>query len=180
MVRDWRTGSRTLTLSLPNSTASTGSSTIDVDVRLNEGPTLAILGVCVIAFFVAVNGASGIWELRRVEGTARRQRVWAWSVLIANLVAAVASIAVLGWTTSVQGEKGWQSLADVGKGDQSWTRETWVCQIDEWFPEQDWARNACGLAVCIRVCDSLECILTGCRGQRGGCSFRSPCPRYSR
>ncbi|KAF2653624.1 hypothetical protein K491DRAFT_602521 [Lophiostoma macrostomum CBS 122681] len=162
-ARDFRSGASILTLAIANATASSGSSTIDVAVDVNQAPTLAILGICVLAFFVAVIGASGIWELRRVEGTARRQRVWAWAVVVASLVGVVASIGVLAWASAMQGEKGWQSSADVGRAGQGWTRETWVCQIAHWVPGQGWAGSACGLARATRwmlISLAVSCLLT--------------------
>ncbi|KAF2707840.1 hypothetical protein K504DRAFT_382818, partial [Pleomassaria siparia CBS 279.74] len=79
---------------------------------------------------------------------------WSWVLLVVNLLATAASVGVLAYLSGLQGnEKTWQSAADATTAGQRFTRETWVCQMNKFFPaEKDWAGPACGLAV-------LECVL---------------------
>jgi hypothetical protein len=73
-------------------------------------------------------------------------------MLISYLVMTGASAGILGYTTSVQSsEKGWQRHEDVGKAGQVFTRETWACQIEKFFPDESWAGAACGTAKATRL-----------------------------
>ncbi|KAF2832491.1 hypothetical protein CC86DRAFT_274641, partial [Ophiobolus disseminans] len=105
----------------------------------NEGPTAAILGICVLIDIVSAIAIFGIWELRRIEGTSRHQRVWAWIILISSASMAGASAAVFSYTTSVQSNDA-RVLENTAAGDL--TRETWACK----YSDQTWGREACGLA----------------------------------
>jgi hypothetical protein len=68
-----------------------------------------------------------------------------------NVVMIGASLGVFGYASSVQGsDKSWQSYEDVSKIDQEHTKETWACQIDKFYPDQEWARSACGTAKAMR------------------------------
>lgn len=153
-LRSWRNGAQEITVYGPtaNSTDPSDYDYTDVSLGINYAPTAAILGVSVVAFVVSILGVCGIWELRRMEGSARTQRVWSWLLLVAHVAVVGLSVGVLAYASALQGsEKSWKSYADVGKEGQRFTRETWVCQIDEFYPKQDWARPACGLAVCFIV-----------------------------
>jgi hypothetical protein len=143
--RDWRYGGTII--SLTNPTATTEST--DVTIRIRREPTLAILGVSLVAIFVSAIAVCGMWELRRIEGSPRRQRGWSWTVLVLNAVTMVASIGVLAYLSVLQGsEQGWKSYADVGIDGQRFTRETWACQIDRLYSSsQGWAGSACALEV---------------------------------
>lgn len=72
---------------------------------------------------------------------------------VGNVLLAALSLGVFGWVTAVQGrDGGWKSVNDVNKSDREYTRETWACQIERYFPEEGWASGACGTAV--GVCES--------------------------
>ncbi|KAF2249807.1 hypothetical protein BU26DRAFT_604120 [Trematosphaeria pertusa] len=153
-LRSWRNGAQEITVYGPtaNSTDPSDYDYTDVSLGINYAPTAAILGVSVVAFVVSILGVCGIWELRRMEGSARTQRVWSWLLLVAHVAVVGLSVGVLAYASALQGsEKSWKSYADVGKEGQRFTRETWVCQIDEFYPKQDWARPACGLAKATRL-----------------------------
>jgi hypothetical protein len=139
---------RTMTFYGPRYKGATQYEYIDVAILVNVAPTAAIVGLSVLGVAVAVVGACGIWELKRVEGTARHDRTWAWFVCVLQVLFAGACVGVLAYASSIQGD-GWREYEDVdGMGDsQTFTRETWVCQIDRFFPLQDWATTACGVAV---------------------------------
>lgn len=149
--RNWRSGGLEITLEGPTSTGSNDTTNIDVTLRINQVPTRAIIGICILAYFVSALGTCGIWEMKKVQGTGGHQRVWGWVLLVSNVIMAGASIGVFAYATSVQSnEKGWQGYEDVAKVDQEFTRETWSCQIDNFYPEQDWAGSACGTAKATR------------------------------
>jgi hypothetical protein len=146
--RNFRSGAYEITLNGPNSTASADSASTNVTFRIDHAPTLAILGVCVVAYVVSAIDVFGIWELKKVEGTSGHQRMWAWVAFVSNLIMAGISLGVFGWASSLEGSsKGWQSYDDVQKQDQEFTRETWSCQIDRFYPSERWAGAACGTAV---------------------------------
>jgi hypothetical protein len=150
--RDWRSGSYDITVYGPNSTNANEFTNKDISLRINQAPTLAILGICILVYIVGAIGVFGIWELRKVEGTSRHQRIWSWIIFVSNLVMIAASVGVLGYASSVQSsEKGWQRYEDVGKDDQEFTRETWACQIDKFYSDQGWAGAACGTAKATRL-----------------------------
>jgi hypothetical protein len=143
------------TLYIPGSGSSSGG----VIIRTNTSPTLAIVGASAVAALIGILSCTGIYELRKVNGTSRRyQRVWAWSMIIWNVIGAGLCLGVLVWASVLQGgEKGWSNLddlnADVGTGrgtqGRRLTRETWSCSLDRIFGDQvDWAGSVCGLAVC--------------------------------
>ncbi|KAF3007601.1 hypothetical protein E8E13_007824 [Curvularia kusanoi] len=145
--RDFRSGELTITLNGRNSTGSTADSQFDVAMDMNPRPVIAILGVCVAAYIVCAIDAFGIWELKKVEGTNRHQRIWTWMVVVGNILLAALSLGIFAWTTSVQNsEAGWQSYHDVQKMNQEYTRETWACQIERFFPKEGWASATCGTA----------------------------------
>ncbi|KAJ4299337.1 hypothetical protein N0V90_004582 [Kalmusia sp. IMI 367209] len=148
-TRNFRTGAREITLQGPANSTSSSPGYTDVTIHEDHGPTLAYLGLSVVAMLVACVSACGMWELRRVEGSMGLQRVWVWIVLVANLVIFGAGVGVLGWASAVQASQGWNGYGDVGKG-QRFTRETWVCEIDRLYPLQDWAGPSCGLAKATR------------------------------
>lgn len=141
-TRNWRSGDSGI--SIPNPTSSADTS---IDVRINNAPTLAILGVCCLSFLVSAIGVFGIWELRKVEGTSSHQRGWSWAVMVSHVIMIGASVGVLGWASSVQSnENGWQRRENLGQGSPVLTRETWACQIDKIYPDSGWAGAACGTA----------------------------------
>ncbi|KAF1836493.1 hypothetical protein BDW02DRAFT_461825, partial [Decorospora gaudefroyi] len=145
--RNERSGAFEITLYGPATTGSDNLYNVDISVNIDRGPTLAILGTCVVAYAVAALGAVGLWELRKVEGTARHERMWTWIVFISNIIMIAASLGAFGYASSAQdSDKSWQRYEDVGKTDQEHTRETWACQIDKLYPNQDWAGSACGTA----------------------------------
>lgn len=157
--RDFRSGEVLITLTGRNSTTSNTDSDVDVALQVDSKPMLAILGVCLAAYIVCAIDAFGIWELKKVEGTSGHQRVWTWVAGVGNVVLAALSLAVFGWATAVQGgDDGWKSVDDVNKSDQKYTRETWACQIERYFPKEGWASGACGTAVgfCESVCDRRD------------------------
>jgi len=146
--RNIRSGASVITVNGRNNTSSTGVSDVDVAMHIDNAPSLAILGVCVAAYIVCAIDAFGIWELKKVEGTYGHQRVWAWSAAIGNILLVALSLGVFGWVTSLQSSNsGWQSYDDVRKQDQEFTRETWSCQIERFYPGEGWASAACGTAV---------------------------------
>jgi hypothetical protein len=141
-------GGRTMTFYGPPFKHATKYEYMEVEIEINVAPTATIIGLTLLGVMVAGVGACGVWELRRVVGTAAHQRAWAWQVCILQVLYAGACVGVLAWVTLVQGE-GWKDYRDVeGMGDvQKFTRETWVCQIDQFFPLNDWSASACGVAV---------------------------------
>jgi hypothetical protein len=126
---------------------STGSDSTNpvIDLQIRRGPQFAILGICCLSYIVSAIGVFGIWELRKIEGTRSHQRVWSWLILISNVIMIGASAGILGYTSSVQSNENiWQSAGDIGKGDAAYTKETWSCQIDKFYPDSGWAGAACG------------------------------------
>ncbi|KAF2027282.1 hypothetical protein EK21DRAFT_72131 [Setomelanomma holmii] len=151
-TRDWRSGSYDITVYGTNTTGANDFTNKDIGLRINQAPTLAILGICILVYIVSAIGIFGIWELRRFEGTSKHQRIWCWVIFFSNLIMIGASAGVLGWASALQGsEKGWQSYEDVGKDDQEFTRETWACQIDKFYSDQSWAGAACGTSRATRL-----------------------------
>ncbi|KAF1931304.1 uncharacterized protein M421DRAFT_48097, partial [Didymella exigua CBS 183.55] len=148
--RDWRNGAYLIYLNGPNVTDPSSTANTAVTVRINRAPSWAIIGVCVAAYIVSVFDAFGIWELRKVEGTHGRQRGWAWAAAIGNIVLVGLSLGVFGWASSLQGNEGWRSYEDVQKQGQEYTRETWSCQIERFYPNEGWAGTACGTAKATR------------------------------
>ncbi|KAF2737480.1 hypothetical protein EJ04DRAFT_431052 [Polyplosphaeria fusca] len=136
--RNWRSGSWSITLNHQ-----------DIDIRVNPAPTAAILGIALASYFVSIVSACGIWELRRVEGTARHQRSWSWVVVLLNAGVAVASIAVLAWGSALLSQEKWKSGADAFQ-DERKSRETFMCGIAKFYPSEGWARPACGVAQATR------------------------------
>lgn len=148
--RNYRSGEAMITLNGRNATDSTATSDVDLAIRIDNAPVLAILGVCLVAYIVCAIDAFGIWELKKVEGTHGHQRVWTWVAAIGNILLAALSLGVFGWATSVQSSnQGWQSYDDVQQQDREYTRETWSCQIERFYPEEGWASAACGTAVSV-------------------------------
>jgi hypothetical protein len=153
--RDWRGGEYLIYLNGPNATDPSSTARTAVNMDIDNRPSWAILGVCVAAYVVCAIDAFGIWELRKVEGTYGSQRVWAWTASGCNVFLFGLSLAIFGWSTSVQNSEGWQSLADVQRQDQEYTRETWSCQIARFYPSEGWAGAACGTAVSPHDVDSI-------------------------
>lgn len=151
-ARSFRNGGDTITVNGPTTTGSSNATDVDITIgRTNQTPTITILGICVLSYVVCAIGTFGTWELRKVEGTSRHQRAWGWLVLVANIIMIGASAGVLGYASSVQSsDGGWQRYEDVGRDDPFWTRETWACQIDKFFPSSGWAGSACGTAKAAR------------------------------
>ncbi|KAF9697933.1 hypothetical protein EKO04_004124 [Ascochyta lentis] len=144
--RNYRSGTYMITLTDTDSTGST-----DVTMRIDQAPMLAILGVCVAALVFSAVDVFGIWELKKVEGTSSHQRMWAWVAAICNIVMAAISLAVFGWASSLQREnKSWQTYEDMQRQDRDLTRETWSCQIDQYYLSERWASAACGTAKATR------------------------------
>jgi hypothetical protein len=143
-TRDYRTGD--YRIKVHDSTNTDPNPTNPVfDLQIRRAPQFAILGICCLSYIVSAIGVFGIWELRRIEGARSHQRVWSWLILISNLIMIGASAGVLGYTSSVQGNENiWHSSEDIGKGGAAFTKETWSCQIDRFFPESGWAGSACG------------------------------------
>jgi hypothetical protein len=133
---DWITGYQTLTT----------SDHVDIHIRVNAAPTGAILGITVLAYVISVIGACGIWELRRIEGGMRHQRGWSWVVIVLNLGVAGASIAVLGWSSALAGQERWTSRGGALAGGK-YMRETYLCGIDKFYPDESWAGPGCGISV---------------------------------
>jgi hypothetical protein len=149
-TRDYRSGSFRLKIYDSTSTGSQ-STDKDIDLRIHRAPQFAILGICCLSYIVSAIGVFGIWELRRVEGTRSHQRVWSWLILISNVIMIGASAGILGYASSVQSnENVWRSSEDLGKGGAAFTRETWTCQIDRFYPDSGWAGEACGATKAIR------------------------------
>ncbi|KAF2185966.1 hypothetical protein K469DRAFT_664424 [Zopfia rhizophila CBS 207.26] len=143
-TRDFSDGTRLITFYGP--TGNGESDYTDVELRIDNGPSLGIIGVSVLAFLVSIFGMCGVWELRRVEGTDGHQRKWIWTVLGSAIASTVATIAILIYASIKEGgAKRWKSYEDVARGGV-FSRETWVCQIDEFYGRQNWAGAACGLA----------------------------------
>lgn len=153
--RDWRGGDYLIYLDGPNATDPSTTARTAVDMNINNGPSWAMLGVCAAGYLVCAVDALGICELRKVEGTYGSQRVWAWTASVGNIFLSALSLAVFGWSTSVQDSEGWQSYADVQRQDQEYTRETWSCQIARFYPNEGWTAPACGTAVGL----DAECLL---------------------
>lgn len=152
--RDFRSGEFMITLTGRNSTASNTDSDVNMAMQIDSAPTLAILGVCLAAYIVCAIDAFGLWELKKVEGTSGHQRMWTWVAAVGNVLLAALSLGVFGWATAVQGsDGGWKSVDDVNKADREYTRETWACQIERYFPKEGWASGACGTAV--GLCESV-------------------------
>ena len=156
--RDYRSGAFMITLNGRSSTDSTTASDIEVSMQIDQAPSWAILGVCVAAYVVCAIDAFGIWELRRVEGTYKHQRMWTWVAGFSNMFLVALSLGVFGWASWLQSSnKGWQSYEDVQRQDQGFTRvqkegqeftrETWSCQIERFYPNEGWTSAACGTAV---------------------------------
>ncbi|KAJ8111343.1 hypothetical protein OPT61_g6038 [Boeremia exigua] len=144
---DYRSGASMITLSGRN---STDDADIDVTMRIDSAPSIAILGVCAAAYIVCAIDAFGIWELKKIEGAHGHYRVWAWTAMISNVLLVALSLGVFGWATSLQSSSGWQSYDDVQRQNQEFTRETWACQIERFYQEEDWASAACGTAKATR------------------------------
>lgn len=118
----------------------------------NQAPSIAILGTCILVYIVSAIDVFGIWELRRVEGTAGHQRAWAWIVFTSNLVMVGASAGVLAYASSMQSsEKKPQRPEDLTDSDASFTRETWACAMADFYPKRAWPGAACGLARATRL-----------------------------
>jgi hypothetical protein len=146
LQRDMRNGAFEITL-------QGHTTTQDVTLDINSGPTYTILGTCVIGYFIAALGTAGIWQLRRVEGTAGNDRMWTWIVFLSNTTMIAAALGSFGYASSVQAsDKGWRSVEDVGKDGGEHTQETWACQIQQLDPNQHWAGTACGTAKAMRFC----------------------------
>jgi hypothetical protein len=143
--RDWQYGGSTISLTNPTAT----NETTDVTMRIRREPTFAIMGLSLAAIVVSAIAVCGMWELRRIEGSPRHQRGWSWILLALNFMTMVASVGVLAYLSVLQGnEQGWKSYADVGIEGQRFTKETWACQINQFYSSsQDWAGSACGLEV---------------------------------
>lgn len=144
-TRNWTNGDYELTVYGP--TNSTGKfDYTDIVLRTNLAPTLSILGICALAFVVSIIACCGIWELRRIQGSVVYQRVWCWTIIGTNLVVVTASTAVLVWASLLQTREGWKDYTDVAREGSEYTRETWFCQINKFFPRQNWAGPACACA----------------------------------
>lgn len=131
-----------------------GTSSIDTTITLdiNQNTSFAVLGVCTLAAIVLALDAFGLWELRKVGGTARHERLWCWIVVIGNIVLAGIAAGMFGYASSVQSEEnGFGSIADMGKDDRAFTKETWACKIRESYPGQEWSGSACGTAQATRL-----------------------------
>jgi hypothetical protein len=153
--RSYRTGRRLLTLTPPAGT-STDATPIDITLRIDVGPSSALLGACVLAFAASAGAAGGLWELRTGDGSARFQRAWSWAVALCGVVTAGVALGVCGYASSVQSrELGWHAYGDAAREQRALSREKWACAIQEWFPDQGWAGPACGTAVCLSVCVEL-------------------------
>jgi hypothetical protein len=145
--RNFRSGDYQITLPSPTFNNATD---VDIPLRLNPSPSYLVFGLCCLSYLVSAIGVFGIWELRKVEGTPGHQRVWSWLILTSNTILVGASLGILGYTSSVvNNETGWSSTGDIGRRPR-WTKETWACQIDEYFPSSGWAGSACGTAKATR------------------------------
>jgi hypothetical protein len=149
-ARDYRSGD--FRIKLNNSTSTDPESTnTNIDLRIHRAPQFAILAICCLSYIVSAIGVFGIWELRRVEGTRRHQRMWSWFILFSNVIMIGASAGILGYASSVQNNENiWQSSGDIGKGGAAFTKETWACQIARFYPDSGWAGEACGTAKATR------------------------------
>ncbi|KAL1792861.1 hypothetical protein ACET3X_009368 [Alternaria dauci] len=146
--RDMRSGGRQLILSRPGGTAANDTT---VAINVNNAPVYVILGLCILGYGVGLLSASGVWQLRRTEGTAAHERKWTWTVFVANIVMVGASLGAFGYVTSVQSsDKSWRNYEDVGQEDQEHTRETWACQISQFYSDRYWAGTACGTSKAMR------------------------------
>lgn len=104
-----------------------------------------------MAYVVAGLSLSGIWQLKKVQGTARHERMWVWVVLVLNVMMAAGSVAVFGYATSVQaGDATWKTYKDASAPNQEHTRETWACEINKFFPREGWAGSVCGTTQAMR------------------------------
>jgi hypothetical protein len=150
LTRSYRSGAGQISLTIPSSGASSNATDVTIDV--NPGPSLAILGVSVIAFIAGILACCATWELRRVQGAPGLQRFWAWVGYIGSAITLSLSVGVLAWASAVQSREAWTSADDaVSPGTREFTRETWVCQIAKFFPkEKEWAVAACGVAQATR------------------------------
>ncbi|KAF3041360.1 hypothetical protein E8E12_008294 [Didymella heteroderae] len=148
--RDWRGGGYLIYLNGPNATDPSPTARTAVNMDINNAPSWAILGVCAAAYIVCALDAFGIWELRKVEGTYGSQRVWAWTASVGNILLFGLCLGIFGWATSVQNSEGWQSYEDVQRQNEEYTRETWACQIERFYPKEGWAGAACGTAKATR------------------------------
>ncbi|KAF2748254.1 hypothetical protein M011DRAFT_466669 [Sporormia fimetaria CBS 119925] len=149
----WRASSHTFTFYGPLTTGAPVSeyAYITISMFVNNAATKAYIILSIAGALVATVGMCTVWELRRVEGTARHDRLWAWVGGLLNLIFMGACVGVFGWVTGTQSGEGWKSYEDVSsRFVQRYTRETWVCQIDEFFPRQGWAGKACGVAKATR------------------------------
>jgi hypothetical protein len=127
------------------------TTTHDVTLNIDSGPTYAILGTCIIGYFVVALGVAGVWQLRRVEGTAGHDRMWAWMMFIANIVMIGAALGSFGYASSVQsGDKGWEGVDSVWDDGGAHTKETWSCEISRVDPNQQWAPRTCSTAKAVR------------------------------
>lgn len=118
----------------------------DLSISIWTAPDVAIILLCLAGYIVSVIGTCAVWELRRVEGGASRERTWFWLVILTALGMAGASLGIFGWASGLQGE-GWKTKDDVGNGGR-YTRETWVCNnIPRFYAQETWAGAACGVTV---------------------------------
>jgi hypothetical protein len=86
--------------------------------------------------------------------------MWCWFVILTELAVVGVSLGVLSWASSLEAYTGWLNYGDVGHtGEEKFTRETWVCQIDHFYPRQDWAARACDVAVCFLLLHGLPSSL---------------------
>jgi len=106
-------------------------------------------------------------------------------MLILNLSMVGASVGVLVHLSALQGnEKKWQSYADAETDGQRFTREAWVCQINEFYSStQGWAGPACGLEVCsialfITSYTIGQILILVSRKPPGSCSFHLRYPPH--
>lgn len=144
LSRSIRTGEYEISLPWPGN-----SNEIQVPVDVNNTPILAIQGVCILAYAVVVVSAAGIWQLKKVEGTATHERVWIWVLLVCNLIMVGASLAGFGYATSVQASD--EQINSIGNvPDRDFTRETWACKIKKNAPSKAWASQACGTTQAMR------------------------------
>lgn len=142
-TRDWRTGAYEIVL--PG--AGTSTSDINIPLDVNQGPTFAVVGVCALAYIVLALDLFGIWELRKVMGTAGHERMWCWIVIVGNILLVALSLGIFGYIGSVQdSEPSWNSINDLARDTGEFTKETYACEIDKLYPGQGWAGTACGTA----------------------------------
>jgi len=123
-----------------------GGGIYTVSGNINTSPMIAISGACIAVYIVSAINAFGIWELRRIEGTSGHQRLWAWIMLMSNLIMVGVSAGVLGYTDSVQREDAKpQDAFELTNSDLDFTRENWVCGLASFYPGRSWAVRTCGL-----------------------------------